>query len=168
MNQKLKYHYLNKKGYLQIDFAFALFIFVILFYFVHSYVVEYETFQNDVYNYNNLDSISNDLCNLLISNSGYPLNWESSIPSIKTIGLKEISSSNLDSNKINVLNNSIYYSILDSLGLNYYNLNIKIIGITSKTNYLNFGIWDDTKSISSVCYTNYNSELVKVIVGVSK
>lgn len=159
--------FLNKFGYLQIDFAFVVLIFFFFFYFIYSeqsFTNEYFRTIDDV---NLLSSNARDICFLLTKSSGYPKNWENDLNNFDYIGLKNINTNFLDTNKLAVFTQTNYFDIVDSLNILGY-VNINILGLQTGSNYLNFGnfsIKGDLLS-SSTCFSNYNNEVVKVLVEV--
>lgn len=168
MNQKLEL-FSSKKGYLQIDVAFSLLVFVTIFFFAYIYTSNYI---EDYTNYNHILLTQTDselICKLLINSPGKPINWESNSNNAIFFGLKAINSNNLTSSKISSFQNIDYSQLKDKM---YFenNLGIKITGLNSGTEYLNYGGFTSglTGVISSnyVCYSNYNSEIVKVDVEV--
>ncbi len=170
MNQKLNYQLKNNKfGYLQIDFAFVVFIFFSFFYIIFL-LVSSSFSDKDLEIESMINSYeANDICNLLISNSGMPLDWENDINTIEYFGLKNISSNSINSNKLSLFTLDNYFILLDSIGFDR-GLKIEIIGLNSNINYLNFGYNFTFDSIvsSSSCFSRYNSEMVMVLVEVWK
>lgn len=156
----------NKLGYLQIDFAFVVLIFFLFFYFIYT---EQDTMNNSFKNIGDINLLiadSKDICFLLTKTSGYPDNWETNISNLNFVGLKNISSNNLDINKISALTTENYFLILDSLNISSY-IVIDIKGLSSQTDYLNLGNSTYTNLVSSYsCFSNYNNEQVKVNVEV--
>lgn len=169
MNQKSQLHS-NKNGFLQIDFAFAVLTFFILFFI--SYTIYNSYLENDYDGTKNklYLSESKDICNLLISTPGYPLNWETNLSQVVFIGLKNSSSNSLNSSKIAVFTNSNYLNITDKLYLSDEYVNIKVTGIKTNTSYVDFGynLASLNDFSSYTCYSNYNDEVVKVKVEVWK
>lgn len=170
MNQKLEL-FSSKRGYLQIDIAFALLIFVTIFFFAYVYLSNY-TDDYGVYEQIILTEVDSELiCKLLINSPGKPTNWESNSNNAIFFGLKSINSNNLTSSKISSFQTVEYNLLREKMDFEN-NLGIKIIGLNSGTQYLNYGGFtsDLTGVISSnyVCYSNYNSEIVKVYVEVWK
>ena len=156
----------KKKGFLQIDFAFALLIFFILFFLTYTFYNSYlENLSEDMKS-KVFTADSQDICNMLISTPGYPGNWENDISSLVFIGMKNISANySLDSLKIAEFTSENYINITDKLYLEDEFVNIKIIGLETNTSYLNFGGELSSYSFSLYsCYSNYNSEPVKVMV----
>jgi len=169
MNQKLKL-ISSKKSYMQIDFAFAIFLFLIFFASIYSYYLSSINSYDLTFKDSKLIAQSQDICKLLISSSGIPNNWESDISKLKTIGLLKINSSILDPNKISLLTPTNYLNISDSLNIANI-LNIKIKGLKTNTIYLDFG-FNSSNSIPKLtskynCYANYNNlEMAKILVEV--
>ena len=169
MKQKLMLK-LNKSGYLQIDYAFALLIFLLFIYIIS---IKYNNYNNSVYDstiQNQKIFMSRDICQLLISNSGLPMSWDGNISKFEMIGLKNNNNNNfLNSTKINYYNNLSNYQVISSSISKDYLIKINIIGLLSNITYLNFGgnisnnIFIDTNYI---CYSNLNSEIVKIEVEV--
>jgi hypothetical protein len=117
----------------------------------------------------NLASDSRDLCFLLTSSPGYPANWQSNISNLEFVGLKKVSTYELDSSKLTSFNSTNYLIILDSLNLSgFFKVDIK--GLSSNTNYLSLGSTGgiDSYFSKSNCYSKYNDELVEITVEVWK
>ena len=118
-----------------------------------------------------LKGYAHDICFLLTRTQGYPTNWETgSVSDPDYVGLFNSSTKELQQEKISKLNPSLYKQILDNMGVNGF-LRIEIVGLESLTTYKDFGAVNlDILSIyeNYVCYSNYNNEPVKVIVGVWK
>ena len=157
----------EKKGFLQIDFAFVALIFFILFFMTYTFYNSYlENLSNDMEN-KVFTADSRDICNMLVSTPGYPENWETDISSVVFIGMKNVSANySLDSLKIAEFTSANYINITDKLHLEDEFVTIKIIGLETNTSYLNFGEELITMYQFSLysCYSNYNSEPVKVMV----
>lgn len=170
MFQKLIYHS-NKKGYLQIDFAFAVLVFFMFFFVIYSNYSSYHSnFQKSIA-YSELELESRDLCFFLVNNYGNPFDWEADIFNVDFLGLRSSSNYSLDSLKIAQFNNVNYNLILDYFGFDDLNLHIEIKGLISNSTYLNFGISSndlEAYSSSNSCFSNYNSEPVLVFVEVWK
>lgn len=175
MNQKLgshsnKYLIKNNKCYMQIDFAFIILIFFTFFYIIYiNFDSKYELLLDQA-EFEELNLDSNYLCNLLIKSSGSPSDWNLDFQNNINLGLKNESSYSLDSNKIASFSSQNYFNLSDSLGLGYKYFNLNIIGLSTNTSYLNIGYpKGDTSFFGNyVCYSNYNSEIVKVTVEVWK
>lgn len=160
--------FLNRKGYLQIDFAFAIFIFFLFFYIIY---IKYDTFyisEIDSFNENKVIYSARDICNSFIHTSGYPLNWDGNGTNLKMIGIKNFNNNELNGTKLSYYDLTNYFSILDSFGRDLDFIKISIDGITTNTNYLDFGngYLSDNYYSSYNCYSNYNSELVRVNIEV--
>lgn len=156
----------EKKGFLQIDFAFVALIFFILFFMTYAFYNSYlENLSEDMTN-KIFTADSRDICNMLISTPGFPPNWEANISTIVFIGMKNISeNSSLDSLKLAEFTSANYINITDKLYLEDEFVNIKIIGLETNTSYLDFGEELSFYSFSLYsCYSNYNNEPVKVMV----
>lgn len=158
---------LDKRGYLQIDLMFALLIFLLIIFVSFTFFKNYvESSQNNRV-VTTLEADSKDICYLLTSTPGYPINWESNLTQLKSVGLKSITSNNLDPNKIANLTSANYLTILDTLNIIGY-FKIDVIGLNTSTNYANLGSSGGYDSVFSkqTCYSNYNNEVVKVLVEV--
>ena len=159
---------LTKKGYLQIDFLFVLLCFFVIFSFVYTtYSQRYDAHISQLET-REQQEILNQLCNILSTTPGVPSNWnDTSLSSISTIGLIEENSSNIDSNKINVIfNESNFLEIY-----NHYNLTSLLYGVLSNTSgsvMMSFGEQPPTKSvtISSKCFLKNTSGLYQLELGV--
>lgn len=160
----------NKKGFLQIDFAFAILIFISVFFIFYQFYDSYNINSQKDLTSNILLSDSIDICNLLISTPGYPQNWEDNISSVVFIGMKNITSNTLSTQKVANFTSSNYIQLIDTLKFNDTKyVNIKIIGVNNNTNYLDFGNFPAVRDFASyTCYSNYNGELVKIQVEVWK
>ncbi len=169
MNQKFQLHSNNKHGYLQIDFAFVVLIFFFLFFFIHNlHKQKVDSFEGSII-LNDLQADARDICFLLSSSSGFPFNWDLDVNSTKIFGLKNLNSNNLSLSKMQVFNiSSNYFIIKDTMNYDE-NFNLRIIGLTSNLEYIRFGSLVELLDVyfaKSVCYANYNSEQVKLIVEV--
>lgn len=164
MKRKYKLHS-NKFAYLQIDFAFSILIFFMLFIFIYYVNNDYKEMQNQEYIINLLQKDARDVCFLLTTQSGNPSNWEDDFLYANILGLKSDTYNILDTSKMNIFTNNNYFYLIDILGIDNY-LNVKIIGTQTNTTYLDFGTSNDfgTYYANYMCYSNYNSEIVKVIV----
>jgi len=171
MSQKSKLNYYNKNAYLQIDFAFAVLIFTLITFFILNYYFANYQEKVNIENKNILEPLTKDLCNLLINTPGVPNNWENNLSSLKSFGLKNVGNMNLSTSKINMFTNINYFNITKNLNQDYI-YSIKITGLQTDTNYLDFGYADNRTLIkySSIynCYSSYNNELVKISVGIFK
>lgn len=160
---------MNKTAYLQIDFAFVVLIFFIFFFTIFQ--LQSNANKNTISKLDLIQTKSDsfDICNLLISSSGNPTNWENNISSLNFLGLKNISSYQLNINKINALNQANLDKIYSSLGISNI-LKINIIGLNSSTNYLSFGYEPENYSVvsSNSCFSTLNGEIVKINVEVWK
>jgi hypothetical protein len=166
MKQKLQLN--SNKAYLQIDFAFAvliLFSFLFISYNIYSTYADLENRNND---YLIVSAHAKDLCKILVSTPGSPNTW-SDVETADSIGLKSSINESLSSIKINALSTAEYFNFTDIIGINEY-VEIKIIGVTSKINYLNFGYNSSADDISAKysCFGFYNNETVKVLIEVWK
>lgn len=171
MKVKSKFCLLNKNkiAYLQIDLAFTLLIFIMfLFVIINMYNSKFYE-QKQTNDYILVQSESEHICNLLISSSGVPNHWNQNLSTLVSIGLLDDGGINLSSNKLNVLNNSNYLDLTNNWNQNYF-YHINIIGLKSGIDYVDFGFDNLSNNICSnyICYSNYNSEIVKVDVGVCK
>lgn len=167
MNQKLEL-ISNRKGYLQIDFAFVVLIMLLFFFLIHNMYKQKEDSYEKTILINELNADARDLCFLLSSTKGSPNNWEVDINSTFFVGLKS-ENFNLSSSKIIFLNDSNnYFDIIDNL--DYENkINLEIVGLESNTVYVNLGTNLDNVSVYFAkysCYSNYNGEVVKFNVEV--
>ncbi len=159
----------SKKGYLQIDLMVSMLIFFFIVFLVFNFFNIFSDSSDESLVIQNLASDSRDLCFLLSSSSGYPNNWETNISNLGFIGLKEVDSNFLDSSKLAVFNSTNYLTILDNLNLSGF-FKIDIVGLNSQTSYLSLGSSGGTSSSfsKSICYSNYNSEIVQIITEVWK
>jgi len=156
----------KKKGFLQIDFAFVALIFFILFFMTYTFYNSYlENLSSDMTN-KIFTADSRDICNMLVSTPGFPQNWEADISTLVFIGMKNISANySLDSLKIAEFTSENYINITDKLYLEDEFVTIKIIGLETNASYLDFGEELSSSQFSLYsCYSNYNSEPVKVMV----
>ncbi len=159
----------KKKGYLQIDFAFAVFIFFYIVFVIYGlYSFAYASHNQEI-EFMELSSLPRDICNYLISSPGYPLGWEAmSLNQAISVGLRGDSflDNSLSSDKINIFGNSLNYnSISDKLGLDEI-VYIRIDSVDNSINYLNFGFPSDTLKYSYSCYSSVNSDPVVIYVEV--
>lgn len=159
----------SRKGYLQIDFAFVVLFFTLLFFAVYSiHSSEMKDRKNEL-EIQQLHSQSEDICYMLVSGPGQPTNWQKNISSLKVIGLSSTTNHSLDSSKINALNLTNYLRITNSLNIDSYP-NIHIEGMETGTVYADLGRNVPSGSLfeGTACYSNYNGEHVKVEVEVWK
>ena len=169
MHQKLILN-LDKRGYLHLDFIFAAVLFFLVFIFVFLYTNSFTESQRDIIIQNELNADARDLCFMLVSSSGMPSNWYNNISTMKFLGLRNFSDNNsLSTNALSALNSSNYFSIVDRLNLSGYPY-VNVIGIESGTTYTVFGSNKGVGSYVSynTCYSYYNNEFIKIIVGVWK
>lgn len=165
-HQKLKSDSIKKKGYFQIDIMFVLLVFLILFYFVYDVYFYYLSEQNDFFSDTEEVSLANSLCYYLVKTPGYPNDWETNVNTLNYIGIKNMDNNSIDIDKLGALDSSNYDLIRTKLGLDNF-IFIKVVGIETNTNYNSFGSFpSDSSGNMYTCYSNYNDEIVKVIVGV--
>ena len=169
MSQKLKQNFYSKKGYIQIDFAFALLIFTVFIIFIFNYYSSYMNQHEKMIIQNKMEITAEDLCNLLVNSQGVPRNWESNLSTLKILGLKNKSTYSLNPSKVSRLLSGNYLNITKNLNDEFI-YGIKIVGVNTNTTYGNFGYDIDNSKLSSeyTCYSNYNNEIVKIIVHVEK
>ena len=164
MNLKFQSN-LNKKGYLQIDFIFAIFIFFVIFFMLFTTFSSQKESIKNTYDINRVKFLAKDFCYSLTSSMGYPSNWETNLSSLQYIGL--LNSSNLlDSSKLSTFTNgSNYFTILDELNVDIF-LYAQIKGLESNTVYGTFGAQSGIDSVSSTytCYGEYLGEPTKILV----
>lgn len=170
MGQKSLYR-LSKSGYLQIDFAFVILIFFTLFLLVHGIYKQKENSLENAFIINKLNTDARDICLILTSSSGFPSNWEADLNSSYSIGLRTINNFSLSLTKMQFLNDSSnYYELIDYMNFED-NFNVKIVGLNSNNTYINFGSNINDVSVyfsNYVCYSYYDSEIVRVLVEVWK
>ncbi len=169
MGIKLKFGLDKKKGYLQIDFAFAILIFILFIFFSYQYYVDFVNATENNFEVNRLNGLSRDLCSMFVLSSGKPSSWELDVSTLESVGFRESGSYNLSLAKVAAINNSFYYDVLDNMAIDD-DVYLVVTGVESGTNYLSFGIAGDYGVLSSsyVCYSVYNNEIVKVYVEVWK
>ena len=171
MLQKSRFHLNNKCGYLQIDFAFAVLVFIMFFFVVFSIFNSQSSNYKKSSIYAEINVEASDLCFFLVNNYGYPTNWENDILTADYVGLRSLSNFSLDAAKIAEFNSFNYNLILDDLGFDDVNLYINIYGMVSDSTYLDFGVAsEDLKAYvsSTSCFSNFNGEPVVVFVEVWK
>ena len=159
----------NKSAYLQLDFLFASLIFFIFVFSVYaqfdSKIDEFDSRFNSL----EIKGYARDICYMLVKTPGYPTNWETAdVEDPQYLGLYNPSLNRLDEQKLSALSVSIYRRILDNMNMNAF-IRIEVVGMTSGTVYRDFGVINNNAlSIfeNYVCYSNYNNEQVKVIVGI--
>lgn len=158
-------NYGMKKGFLQIDFAFVVLIFFSIFYLVFGLYESKLYEKEDLSDIIRIDSDSKDLCNFLISSSGSPANWHKNVSSMNYPGFKSISNNSLLNESLSAFNSTNYFSIIDTLSLSDF-MKISVVGLNTSNRYLDFGVYggDGSLSSSSVCFSNYNGEIVSVEV----
>jgi hypothetical protein len=161
MNQKLKSHLSKKKAYMQIDYAFTIVFFLIFLFFIINDISSKGVNSNEDIKRFEKDKLSQDICSILTKTSGHPNNWYLNIEDSSFIGLKKVNGSDLDINKLSVLNNNNYFNITDKLNLKENYLQIKLYYLSNFTVYYSdFGKSPISlkKSSKSICYTKINSQ----------
>lgn len=157
----------STKGYLQIDVAFAILIFFLLFLTIHSSIQSKKESNRNLIISNELEMLARDTCMIITSQPGIPNTWEhNNISETQLFGLKSTNGNELDTTKISRFNSTNYFFIRNTFDENIY-ISIKIKGVNSQTNYLDFGINTKNTNIRSGtynCYSLYNSEPVQLIV----
>ncbi len=169
MSQKFKLYFIRKQAYIQIDLAFVLLIFIIFIFLIFNM---YSNYRDGVYyeeEFFKADLISNQICYLLISNTGIPNHWEDNISNLNVLGLRNIDSNDISSNKLNAMNSENYLNLTKFFDDGYL-YNIRIESLNGSNVYLNFGYFnnDSIYNVDSLnsCYSNYNGEIVRVLVEV--
>ena len=160
----------SKKGYLEIDFSIAIFLFIILLISMFLLYDSSRELESNKLEIVKLNAEARDICSLLINSPGIPNDYEDDVGSLIQPGLREINSQNLSQNKLSVFNNdSLYFGFIERIDFDYF-LSVDVIGVASGTSYSSFGVTSGVESIYSkyICYSNYNSEIVKVVVEVWK
>ena len=161
---------LGKKGYVQIDFTFAVFIFFTFFLSVYGLYDYKLNSYDDTMKINSLNSKSRDICYLLAYTPGIPTNWESSVPSTNLIGLKVNGLNHtIDSSKLSSLNSTDFFTIQSILNItDFYRISIK--GLETNTSYLDYGTASSLDALYSTytCYSNLNAEVVSIVVEIWK
>jgi hypothetical protein len=159
-----------KKGYLQIDFLFVVLCFLLLFAFTYT---QYLDRSNQYSNYLNEKEKRVDLsfmCDLLVSTSGSPNDWDSgSLIDVDFYGLKEENSSFIDSQKYSVFfNNSNYLEIYDS----YDSEDILYFVLKNTSGFILSTLGetpvDSSLAVSEFCFTQNRSSLLILEVGLWK
>lgn len=169
MGKKLGYILNKKKAGIQIDFAFSIFIFLFFFIIFYSFYSNSYLSQKNSLVSSDLNAISGDICEILVSSSGMPYDWESDLDTIGFAALKSNVNNSLDSGKLMSFSDENYWNIVNSYNLEGYNLNIDVVGLNSGIEYLNFGADVEEYHVrfsNSVCFSNYGGEIVKVKVEV--
>jgi len=163
--KKLKSHLGKKKGYLEIDFAISILLFFILFTSVFLLYQSYRDLENKKLILTQMDSEARNFCVLLVSSPGVPQNFENDINSMIQPGFREATSNNISQAKFQVFNSTNYFTILDSIGADYF-IYLELRGLSTQTKYLTFGTKHGVNSLFSnyVCYSNYNGEIVRLFV----
>lgn len=170
MHQKL-FKSLDKKGYLQIDFLFAATAFLVLFSSLYFLYIQNVDALEDSYYLEEAQILAKDICYLLYSQSGVPINWEVSPSLVNVVGLKHPTENYISQNKVNQLSNqSNYFTILDSLNIDYF-VYVNISVSSDDSSYL-FGIKPEVSNYKGgyVCYSPFTSNelLAKISVEVWK
>ena len=163
------YYHLGKKGYLQIDFLFAITAFLIFFYTIFLlYEQNYNGLENSI-QLDYLQIASRDICYMITSFSGIPNNWETDTSTIQSLGLLQIDRELLDLDKINALTNqSNYFTVLDSLNVSSF----VFINISSTQNSSSFVFGSRPSELSTkgtyTCYASIwnQNHLARVFVEV--
>jgi len=156
---------MTKNGFLQIDFAFVVLIFFLLFYLTYVFYDSYNQNLAEDLESKMMMADSIDICNLLVSTSGYPKNWENNLNTLSSLGLKNESSNYIDPNKLSKFNSTNYFTLIDKLNLNGSYVSLKLVGLKTNNTYLNFAEYTlFTNYYTYQCYSNYNNEEVKLEV----
>lgn len=156
---------LDKRGYVQIDFSFAAFIFFTLFLVVFSFYDSQKNSIEDVITSTNLQADSRDICYLLISSPGIPNNWNDDLSSMSLPGMKSSTNNSLDPLKVSEFSLNNYFTIIDNFNTGDF-MYLNIEGLRTNSTYLSFGVSGEGSALSSsyTCYGNYNSEIVRLLV----
>lgn len=165
--RKKFYVLLMKKGYLQIDFLFVILGFFLLFSFTYF---QYLDRSDQYYEYQEAKEKKIQLayiCDLLVSTSGEPKNWEDGMLSDTVFfGLKQQNSSLLDINKTSIFfNDSNYlliYSKINFSSIFYVNLKNSSGGILES---IGENPIDPSLSTYEFCFTQNDSSLIILEVG---
>lgn len=161
---------LSKKGFLQIDVAFAVFIFFTFFLVIYGIQSDFFLSKNKVLMLQEVQADSRDICFLLTRSEGVAYDWEYDLSTLRYVGLKNHTGMVLNFEKINSLSTAGYFEILNAMKFEK-NLYVNIQGMQTNSDYLMFGhrIPDGAKVFSSyTCYSFYNDEFVSVYVEVWK
>lgn len=166
MNQK--YIYNSNKAYLQIDFALAIFIFLLV---VSTFLFTYSSFEKSnsskIENLK-LQSLSNDLCYILTSTQGLPINWEENSQEPQFFGLLNLSNSQLSEEKINYFfNQSNFFEIQQIINTDFY-FTLTLKNLTNNQIILKLGITPNFSNYiqSSTCYSMYKNNKVSLLIEV--
>jgi hypothetical protein len=170
MKQKSRLN--SVKGYFQIDIAFAILVFFLLFLTIYTLNKDSVSSKGQLIEMQKLAMDARDICAIIVSTPGYPEAWEEidNLSNVDIFGLKNVSSYSIDANKLSLFSETNYFTIKNKFNENSY-FNLKIKGVNSSVEYLNFGTnitGMNVKSSSYNCYSVYNSEPVKLIVEVWK
>jgi len=170
MKQKYKYHWLNKNGFMQIDFAFAVLIFFLFFITISGLYNSEISNQKKILEISELEITARDICEIIIKTSGVPMDWENDINSIKMIGLKNIENNSLNVNKVNKFNNTYYSNFIQNTLPKEFIYYITITNLKDNLVKGNIGYEPKTNSKIGVfnCYSNYGGNKVRVGVKVWK
>lgn len=158
----------STKGYLQIDFAFALFIFVTIlfsFFFVYGDFEEKLELEKNIIKHK---SLSNDLCFLLSNTQGIPQNWTKDVNSTIMYGLYDKNLSQISHEKYTLFaNSSNYYKIQEVFNTTLL-YTIKLYNSSSNTLISKFGSTPQYTKILEIsrCYSIYNNTPVYMQVEV--
>jgi predicted PolB exonuclease-like 3'-5' exonuclease len=164
-----------KKGVYQIDVLILVLVLIIVFYVFYVTYINYSSSAINDYNSKFEKYKSQEICAILINSFGVPKNW-SSIDNVSSLGLLNNKSSLSDAKMNNFVNDN-YNTILSLLGIpSDYILYINISNLNGSKTYVNFGYdyikENKTNEVYNVedftCFSNYDSEIVKVFVEVWK
>lgn len=148
----------STKAYLQIDFAFAIFIFVTIlfsFFFVYGNFEEKLEVEKNIIQHK---SLSNDLCFLLSNTQGIPINWTQDINNTIQYGLYDKNLKQISHEKYSLFaNSSNYYKIQNTFNTSLF-YTIKIFNSSSNNLMTRFGSTPDFPDFLEVsrCYSIYN------------
>ena len=91
----------SKRGYLQIEFIFIVFFYLI--FFTMFYVINNDFFDSMDYKEEQiyLDATAQDICQMLTQFEGKPVDWDANMSEMSSVGLYDLDSKGLDENKVN-------------------------------------------------------------------
>lgn len=159
---------LNKKGYFQLDFLFVVLFFIIVFSLIYSLHQSHLNHYDKTIEQKILNTQSQDICGMLISQQGNPNNWEENLSTTTFFGLQSQNSTALSTNKINVFfNQTNYADIIETINIE----GVLYVSIeNTQTNTLLYELGEpsqrDAQRGQTRCFSQYNSSDVEITVEV--
>lgn len=164
-----QYISLSNKAYLQIDFAFAVLVFILVFFIFFSDFSNFSKSQNLEIEVIKHQALANDICYLLTSTKGFPNNWNLNPTTASFYGLLNSTiNKTIDPIKTNIyFQEDNYFLIQEKLQTSYL-FSINLINISDSSIIYSLGSSSNFPNIiqSSSCYSNYLGSTVLIFVEV--